>query len=119
VASFRAALGNGALNTTPAIQPVTLQIADALRQSREAAVASAWHAAPEQREQLIGLLASEAAIRIDAHLIKFTRTCFDLVLMDPVQSSLYLAAAASLCTLWCLEEPESAIVERLAMRPGL
>ena len=119
VLSFRAALGNGCLDAHPDMKPVKMDIMDALYHSPEAAAAVAWHAEPRERNRLIRVIATEAATRIDAHLIKYTRACFDLALMDPQQQRLYLAGAAYLCSLWCKEEPSEVIIRRLAIRPGL
>ena len=96
-----------------------MDIADALFHSPEAAAAVAWHAESRERRGLIRLIATEAATRTDAHLIKYTRACVDLAWMDPEQTRLYYAAAAYLCSLWCKEEPSEITVGHLAARPGL
>ncbi len=119
VISFRAAAGNGHLDTRPEIKPVKMDMTEALYDSPEAAASVAWHAEPGERDRLIRVVATEAAIRIDAHLIKHTRACLDLALMDSEQARLYYAAAAYLCSLWCTEEPREVIAQRLAARPGL
>ncbi len=119
VTSFRAGLGNGRLETQLELTAVKMDIAEALDHSPQAAAAVAGHAEPREQQRLIRVLASEAAIRNDAHLIKYTRACLDLAAMDPEQERFYYAAAAYLCSLWCKEEPSEAIVEGLAARPGL
>lgn len=118
VAAFRAAHGNGALNTHVDLQPSDLDISEALYDSPEAAAAVAYHTAPSARQQLVGIIATEAAVRTEAHLIKFTRACLDLARMDPEEARLYHAAAAYLCALWCDKEARSNIESALATRPG-
>jgi hypothetical protein len=58
-------------------------------------------------------LATEAAIRSDAHLVKYTRACFDAALQDPAHTHLFHAAAAYLCSIWCHEEPREQILGTL------
>ena len=59
-------------------------------------------------------LASQASIRTDQHLIKYTRACFDMVSFDPQHEKLYLAAAAHLCAVWVKEQPEVKIKESMS-----
>ena len=59
-------------------------------------------------------LASQASIRTDQHLIKYTRACFDMVSFDPQHEKLYLAAAANLCAVWVKEQPEAKIKENMS-----
>lgn len=114
VIALRAAYGDGDLDTAPEIRPVEMDIADALYESPEAAASAAWHSEPEERPRLVRVLATEAAIRIDAHLVKNTRACLDAARMHPEQTNLYHAAAAYLCSIWCREEPRELSAERLA-----
>ena len=46
------------------------------------------------------VLATNAALHHDAHLVKYTLACFDAAEADPPQRRLYLAAAASLAGYW-------------------
>ena len=59
------------------------------------------------------MLATEASIRSDTHLVKYTRACFDMGILDPEQIRLYLAAAAYLCAVWMAEVPRARIRETL------
>lgn len=47
---------------------------------------------------------SHACAREDAHLIKYTYTCFDMMKRDPHYSKLYIAAAGKLLNVWKSEE---------------
>ncbi|MGH9830429.1 MAG: hypothetical protein ACREDR_45060 [Blastocatellia bacterium] len=114
VISLRAAVGNGRLNTNPELKPIKLEIGYALYESPAAAAAVAWHTAESDRLKLITTIASEAAVRTDAHLIKFTRACIDSAIMDPEQARLYYAAAAYLCAIWCDEESRETIEDQRA-----
>jgi hypothetical protein len=113
VAMLRATQGNGRLNVTPVMNPVGMDITEALYHSPKAAAAVAWHTRPEEWDKLARVMATEAAIRVDAHLSKYIRACLDVALMDPQAARLYYAAAAHLCSLWCKEEPREGIIERL------
>lgn len=115
VIALRAAYGDGDLDTDPEIRPVEMDITEALYDSPEAAASTAWHAEPEERPRLVRVLATEAALRIDAHLVKNTRACLDAARMHPEQAHLYHAAAAYLCSIWCREEPRDLSAERLAV----
>lgn len=115
VAMLRATHGNGHLNLKPSLKSTEMDIVEALQHSPEAAATVAWCVKSEERDKLARVLATEAAIRTDAHLSKYVRACFDVALMDPQAAQLYYAAAACLCSLWCKEEPREAIDERLSV----
>lgn len=119
VIAFRAAYGNGHLDMARDFEPVKMDIAKALQHSPEVAAAVAWNTPQKERGALIEILATEAAIRNDAHLVKYTWSCLDLAEMDEERASLYFAAAAYLCSIWCIEEPREVILARLTARPGL
>ena len=57
-------------------------------------------------------LASEAAVRNDQHLAKYTRACFDLCAFDPESWRLYHASAATLSAIWIAETPRNKIKDR-------
>jgi hypothetical protein len=59
------------------------------------------------------ILATEASIRNDIHLVKYTRACLDMGTFDPEHVRLYLAAAAHLCAVWMAEAPRATIAEAL------
>lgn len=113
VAMLRATQGNGRLDLEPNLHSTKMDMTEALLYSPETAAAVAWHIKPEERGKLARILATEAAIRTDAHLSKYVRACFDVALMDLQAAPLYYAAAAYLCSLWCKDEPREAINERL------
>ena len=77
------------------------------------AAARVWHASSYELPGMMQTLATEASIRNDQHLVKYTRACFDMGAFDPEQKQLYLAAAAHLCALWIKESPREDIVNHL------
>ena len=114
VIAFRATLGNANLNRTPTFPRTGADIVTALYDAPAAAAAVAWHTPAAERGRLVRVLASEAAVRVDAHLVKYVRACCDVARLDATYAHLYYAAAAYLCALWCCEEPRDAIRERLS-----
>lgn len=88
-------------------------LAEALRSSPQEAAAWVWHAAPAELPVIKQALATEASIRSDQHLIKYTRACLDLVSFDPQYERLYLAAAAHLASVWVKERPREQIEHAL------
>jgi len=64
------------------------------------AAASAWHAGPEEVDQVWSRLATRAATHEDAHLAKYTLACIDATRSDPEQAPLYRASAAFLGAWW-------------------
>ncbi|MEM9597089.1 MAG: hypothetical protein AAGD06_22645, partial [Acidobacteriota bacterium] len=78
---------------------------EALHSGTAVAASRFWHADPAERPEMFRILASEASIRNDQHLAKYTRACFDMCGFDPEHWRLYLASAAKLCALWILETP--------------
>jgi len=111
--AYRYVLGEQKLVTDWRPEPVNASMAEALRTSPQAAAARAFHASREEFEECRGEIATQAAIRNDQHLVKYTRTCFDLMTFDPDQRHLYLAAAAFLCAHWLEETPEASLLDRL------
>ena len=59
-------------------------------------------------------LATQAAIRNDAHLVKYTLACLDVATMDPAYARLYHAAAAYLVSVWMATTPAESLLENLA-----
>jgi hypothetical protein len=78
---------------------------DALHTSPAVAAACVWYADASELPLIMRTLATQASIRNDQHLVKYTRACFDMGSFDPVHKLLYLAAAAHLCGLWIRENP--------------
>jgi len=89
-----------------------------LREGPERAAATAYHASGEQVAMVRRLLASEAAIRTDVHLVKYTLATLDTARLDRGGAPLYHAAAAYLAALWMREVPEDALSENLHQPPG-
>jgi hypothetical protein len=90
------------LEAEPRLPKIGLPLAAALAKSPETAAACAWRAAPDQRDALFAELATQAAIRADAHLVKYVLSCLDAARRDPAPA--YPAAAAHLTALWMAEE---------------
>lgn len=86
---------------------------EALQTSPTAAAAHVWHADAMELPFVKQTLATQASIRTDQHLIKYTRACLDMVSFDPEHEKLYLAAAAHLCGIWVREVPEAKIKNNL------
>ena len=72
-----------------------------------------WHADAEELPLVRQALATQASIRADQHLVKYTRACLDMVSFDPKCERLYLAAAAHLCGLWVQESPAAKVKDSL------
>jgi hypothetical protein len=85
----------------------------ALYTSPQVAVGRVWHADESEWPEIRVALATEASIRNDQHLVKYTRATLDMGSFDPAYTRLYLAAAARLCALWIAECPRETLRDRL------
>jgi hypothetical protein len=110
VGGFRAALGTGALPADYEPEPVVYDFPEALRTSPTASAAAAWHTPPAERNDIVTELVTEACLRDDAHLVKYTLACLDAAQADREASSLYFAAAAHLAARRVCEDPERTAV---------
>jgi hypothetical protein len=90
-----------------------VSVKEALQTSPQMAAARVWWATDEELPAIRRTLASEASIRNDIHLVKYTRACFDMGAFDPVHARLYLSAAAFLSAVWIAEYPRDTIQDRL------
>lgn len=88
-------------------------VLEALQTSPAAAASRVWHAPDGELSSIRRILATEASIRNDIHLVKYTRACLDMGTFDPEHVRLYLAAAAHLCAVWMAEAPRATITEAL------
>lgn len=88
-------------------------VLEALQTSPTTAAARVWHADASERSEIKQTLATQASIRTDQHLIKYTRACFDMISFDPEYEQLYLAAAAHLSSVWVKEQPGSQLKNSL------
>lgn len=113
VIGFRSAIGQTSLVPTVEYSPTKLSIEDALNSSPELAAATIWNALDRELPSMVTQLATEAAIRNDAHLVKYTLACIDLAKQDRIHSRLYLSAAAYLCAIWVIEQPFDTIQKHL------
>ena len=99
VVGFRSALAVNPLE--PMVPPDPHRpLLEALNAGPRIAAAAAWHAPSASRGAVRTELATQASIRRDAHLVKYTLACFDAAEADPAHEHLFLAAAASLHGWW-------------------
>lgn len=115
ITSYRSILSRRALDFgwVPEKIDEPTSVIEALQTSPSVAAARVWHAAPAEIPSIMRTLATQASIRNDQHLVKYTRACFDLGSFDPLYRHLYLAAAAHLCALWVQETPRDQIENNL------
>lgn len=115
ITAYRSVLSDHDLDSkwTPEKLKGSASLKEALQTSPNAAAARVWHAEADELPQIKQTLATQASIRTDQHLIKYTRACLDMVSFDPQFEKLYLAAAAHLCGLWVKETPEAKTKESL------
>lgn len=90
-------------------------IREALHTSPQVAAGRVWHADESEWPEIRVALATEASIRDDQHLVKYTRATLDMGSFDPEQTRLYLAAAAHLCALWIAERPRASLRDSLSL----
>jgi hypothetical protein len=114
VIGLRYCYGNGALELQPSFESPRTEFAAALAESPRAAAATAWAAGPEDRPELVRIIATESAIRSDAHLVKYVRACLDAVEQSPADERLFHASAAYLCSIWCREQSREKVRQELA-----
>lgn len=110
--AYRSILSDRPIDMSYVPKPFAGSLQEALQEGTEAAAGRFWHAEPNEIDDIYRLLASEAAVRNDQHLAKYTRACFDMCGFDPTHRHLYLASAAKLCALWIAETPRNKITER-------
>jgi hypothetical protein len=114
VTAYRSVLSDRALDLGWHPHPIKdASVLEALQTSPAAAVSRVWHATDGELSAIRRILASEASIRNDIHLVKYTRACLDMGTFDPEHARLYLAAAAHLCAAWMAESPRATIAETL------
>jgi hypothetical protein len=118
VMAIRASHGNGNLKPMPELEHVEMDLTEALVHSPRAAASVAWFARQDERPRIEQTIATEAAIRNDAHLVKYTWACLDCAAQDPTQAPLFHAAAAYLCSIWCIEQPKDGVVRNLGEGRG-
>ena len=114
ITAYRSVLSDRALdfNWAPA-KTKEASVLEALGTSPQVAAARVWHAGEAELPEIRRALATQASIRNDIHLVKYTRACFDMGSFDPAYSRLYLAAAAHLCALWIQECPSDTLLQNL------
>lgn len=113
VIGFRSTIGSGALPSEPNLEPSSMPLREALSHSPRAAAASVWSSSPDDWPEIVRELATAAAIRVDAHLVKYVRSSLDAAVLDPEHARLYYSAAAYLAAVWSIEHPEEHIPETL------
>jgi hypothetical protein len=114
ITAYRSVLSQRALDFSwKPPRPNDVDISEALHTSPEVAAARVWFAPDAELPGIRCALATQAAIRNDIHLVKYTRACLDLGSYDSAQCRLFLAAAAHLSALWIRECPRATIHENL------
>jgi hypothetical protein len=116
VLGFRSTIGSIDLDLNAELPRIEGNFQEALMSSPADAASIAWHADTAQRLAIRTELATQAAIRNDAHLVKYVRACLDLSSFDRDYSHLYEAAAAYLCSLWMLEQPREGLEANLHIK---
>ena len=118
VMAIRASHGNGNLKPLPELERLEMDLTEALVHSPRAAASVAWFARQDERPRIERTIATEAAIRNDAHLVKYAWACLDAAAQDPTHAPLFHAAAAYLCAIWCIEQPRDGLVRKLGEGRG-
>jgi hypothetical protein len=114
ITAYRSILSRRPLDLDWTPEKVTgASIHEALHTSPQVAAGRVWHADESEWPEIRVKLASEASIRNDQHLVKYTRATLDMGSFDPGATRLYLAAAAHLCALWLAECPRETLRDRL------
>jgi len=114
IVAYRSVLSDRALDLGWHPQPIKdASVLEALQTSPAAAASRVWHAPDGELSAIRRILATEASIRNDTHLVKYTRACLDMGTFDPRHVRLYLAAAAHLCAVWMAEAPRATIAKAL------
>jgi hypothetical protein len=114
IVAYRSVLSDRALDLGWHPQPIKdASVLEALQTSPAAAASRVWQAPDRELSAIRRILATEASIRNDVHLVKYTRACLDMGAFDPEHVRLYLAAAAHLCAVWMAEAPRGTITEAL------
>lgn len=114
ITAYRSVLSDRALDLD--WQPGSIKgasVLEALQTSPAAAASRVFHAPNGELSEVRRILATEASIRNDVHLVKYTRACLDMGTFDPEHVRLYLAAAAHLCAIWIAEVPRATIADAL------
>ncbi len=114
ITAYRSVLSRRSLDLDWAPEKVEgASIREALHTSPQVAAGRVWHASESEWPEIRVALATEASIRNDQHLVKYTRATLDMGSFDPGYTRLYLAAAAHLCALWIAECPRETLRDRL------
>ena len=116
VTGMRAAIGRRPrLVAVPDVEGVGPPLVQALTVSPQVAAAAAWRAPAEQTPQAFGEMATQASIRSDAHLVKYTLACWDCARRDPASAAVYRAGAAFLGALWIKDQPVGEVERSLGV----
>ncbi|HTG31584.1 MAG TPA: hypothetical protein VLB76_01535 [Thermoanaerobaculia bacterium] len=113
VVGFRSSIGATRLQVSPDLPPSRLSFTESLHRSPQESASVVLHSAEEDRPAIVAEMATQAAIRNDAHLVKYTLACCDAAVSDPGSWRLYLAGAAYLLTLWMAEQPAETLEANL------
>jgi hypothetical protein len=119
ITSYRI-VGGGRLefNQQPRPPSGTMSLREAIDSGPEVAAARFWHARPEENAEVEHVLATEASVRGSQHLVKYTRACLDMTVLDPPSRRLHIAAAAVRNSLAAAKVPRKAILDQSTQERG-
>ena len=85
ITAYRSVLSTRRLDFTwaPEKSAEPISVVEALHTSPTVAAARVWHAEASELPLIMRTLATQASIRNDQHLVKYTRACFDMGSFDP------------------------------------
>jgi len=84
ITAYRSVLSDRDLDLGWQPQPIKdASVLEALQTSPAAAASRVWHAPDSELSEIRRILATEASIRNDVHLVKYTRACLDMGVFDP------------------------------------
>lgn len=114
--AFRHALAERALPEQPDLPGARGERPDALASDPTTAAAQGYHCGTEAADAVWTRIATQAAIRNDAHLVKHTLSALEMSREDPEAAPIYRAAAAKLAALWITEHTAESIRDLLDHR---
>ena len=100
VVAFRAAEGARDVDIDWRPAPTGVTLPDALDAEPATAASAVFHASDEELDAVVSELAARAGAHEDAHLAKYTLSCFAAGANDTSERRLYLSAAAYLSAWW-------------------
>jgi hypothetical protein len=109
---FRHAHGRRKISDDLGLSRLKIPFSEALQQGSREAASVAYFAVGDEVDAIEKTIAEEAAIREDAHLVKYTLACFDSAAMNPAAAPLFRAAAAYLLAIWMADADSGLLLDR-------